>query len=320
MIKELLKILLKYFIVFLSVLALFLLSMMAFHILPLLKLKLNDDQSRALFKLFLIPSFYHSFYNALIISICLFGVSTLNYQKKYRIIAFFIPLVLSTFLVYLFLNNFNPKQKDLAVSQFDDPRLYFSNKTFFEYNNVKYYFDEVQRARIYNIAEINSGNISFYDYANCYFDKDNIILEFFSLNGIKKVNFLKDFFSGESRKSAINKTFYSLIYNITHNFLSSNDINSNIYLWFCISFFLLALTITAKIKNYPLLSIIYSLLFLIFFYYIFDSVIEVYNKFSIDFIRDQNSREMFFSSVVLFFGILIYSVHLLLLKSHHWED
>jgi hypothetical protein len=257
----------------------------------------------------------------LIISICLFGVTTLNAQKKYRIIAFFIPLILSTILVSAFLSYFSPRQKDLVVSQIDDPRLFFSNKTFFDYKNEKYYFNDVQGNRINNIVVVANGNVYFYDYANVAFDKDNVRLELISQAGSARVNISRDFFNDYSiRNSLINKTFFSLVYNIASNFLSAGDPNSKIYLWFSVSFFLLALTITAKIKNYPLLSIIYNLFFLILFYYIFNIMLDTFNKFSQEIIKRPSEREFFFSSALLFLGILIYLIHLLLLKSHNWED
>ena len=321
MLKELSKILLKYFIVFLAILAVFLVTMMLFHLLPLFKLKLSDNQTSVLFKIFLIPSFYHSFFNALIISICLFGVTTLSSQKKYRVIAFFIPLVLSTILVYTLLNYFSLRQKDLTVSQIDDPRLFFSDRTFFEYKNGKYYFNDIERNRINNIVVVADGNVYFYDYANVFFDKNIVRLELVSQNIVSRVDFSRDSFNQYNiNNGLINKTFFSLVYNIASNFISAGNSGSKIYLWFCIAFFLLALTITAKIKNYPLLSIIYNLFFLILFYYIFNNVQYTFYKFSQEIIKRQSDREFFFSSALLFFGILIYLVHLLLLKSHNWED
>jgi hypothetical protein len=118
----------------------------------------------------------------------------------------------------------------------------------------------------------------------------------------------------------IKNSFFSIFYNITNNFFYSANIFSNVYLWFSIAFFLLALTVATRIKKYPLLSIFYNLIYILIFYYIFNSLFPLYQQYSKDFFSLQITRDIFFSSVVLFIGLIIYLIQIVFLKAHKWED
>jgi len=317
MIKDLFKIFIKYIMIFVITSLVLFSAMLFYNLLPLFKLKLSDTEIKTYLKVFFAPSFYHSIINSLVISITLFGVSILNYQKKNRVIAFFIPLILSTLIIYFFYNIFNPKKSDLTLSHVDDARLIFSEKTFFEYNGQKLFFDSIGKNKINNIIFINNGKVAVDKEGFLKFEKDRIRFE--SLN--HKIDFMKDsLHEYNAHKRLINYDFFSLFFSMSRIFLYSSSLYSNLFLWFSIAFFILAFTIIAKVKNYPMLSIIYNLILLIVFYYFFNNLFELYHKYASDFFAKQITRELFFSSLFLLAGILIYLIQLAFLKSHHWED
>jgi len=292
-----------------------------YKMLPLFKINLGDKEINNFLKIFIIPAFYHSFFNALFISISLFGVSILNYQKKHRVIAFFIPLILSTAFVFLFFTYAKPDKKNLTEINFNDARLFLTEKSFFEYNGEKIYFDKLERAKAKNLVIEKEGIINFYKEAAFAFTNENIILEVNTAGGLQKIEFKKETFQEyNTHRGLVKISFFSIFYNITNNFFYGKNIFSNVYLWFSIAFFLLALTIATRIKKYPLLSIFYNLIYILIFYYIFNLIFPLYQKYAKDFFSLQETRDIFFSSAVLFIGLVIYLIQIVFLKAHKWED
>jgi hypothetical protein len=220
-----------------------------YKMLPLFKINLGDKEINNFLKIFIIPAFYHSFFNALFISISLFGVSILNYQKKHRVIAFFIPLILSTAFVYLFFTYAKPDKRNLTEIHFNDARLFLTEKSFFDYNGEKLYFDKLERAKAKNLIIEKEGIINFYKEAAFAFSNENIILEINTASGLRKIEFKKETFQEyNTHRGLVKNSFFTIFYNVTDNFFYSKDIFSNVYLWFSIAFFLLSLTIATRIK------------------------------------------------------------------------
>ncbi len=93
--KDILKAFLKYIIIVVFIFIFIFIGVFLFNLMPLIRLNMNDRQIMNLAVIIAVPAFYHSAFNALIVSMFFYGVFILNYMGKYRFPAFMIPLIVS---------------------------------------------------------------------------------------------------------------------------------------------------------------------------------------------------------------------------------
>lgn len=321
--KNLIKICFKYFLILISLFTFLFLSSLIFHIVPLLKTTSNKYQLNNLISIFALPSFYHSFFNTLIISIFLYGVTIFNYQKKLRIIFFYLPLITATTLTFIILSVYNPNHNDLTYNRINDARIYFLEKIFHKENESVFYFDQIEKDKINKVIMINKNNISFHNNCNVIFLIDKIQLQLRFPNGkleIKEFNRNNLINYNIFKGSKINNNFLYLFNNFSNKLLYSQNINYIMLLLFCIAFFILSFTSTIKISNYPLLSLMFNIFFMIIFYYLFISFFDKYNKIFTEKFSTTSYKNIIISLIILIIGIVFQILNIFFKKTHEWEN
>src|SRR4030042_4566934 len=113
MLKNIFIILLKYLLIFIALFILLFILVFVIKIFSILFIFTGQNKITNIFWSISIPAFYHTFFNSLIISIFVFDLMIYNNLRRNRFIAFFIPLILSTILMYLVLFYLKPTYRDL---------------------------------------------------------------------------------------------------------------------------------------------------------------------------------------------------------------
>ncbi len=320
--KELIKSYIKYLIILFFLFIFFFISILFFQIIPLIKISSPGFQLNNLINIFYIPTFYHSFFNSLIISIFLYGVAIFNYQKKLRILAFLLPIITVFSLALFVFINYNPKPEQLSYNRIDDARIYFTEKVFFKYNEYTFYFDQIEKDRISKAIMINKSNISFHNNCPLVFSEDKIIIRFLFQNG--KIE-IREFERDKLRENNlytganINNDFTQLFNTFTYKLLYSKNFYYNAFLIFCIVFFIITFTSFIKINNYPLLSIIFNILILLLFYYLFVTFFDKFNKILLEKFPNSSYKDIYLSIIILIIGFILRIINRLFKKSHEWE-
>ncbi len=320
--KKIIIICFKYLLILISLFTFLFLSNLIFHIVPLLKTTSNKYHLNNLINIFAVPSFYHSFFNTLIISTFLYGVTIFNYQKKLRFIFFYLPIITVTFLTFIILSNYNPKQNDLTYNRINDARIYFLENIFHKENETVFYFDQIEKNKINKVIMINKNNISFHNNCNVIFLTDKIQLQLIHPNGkleIKEFNRNNLINYNIIKNTSINNNFLYLFNNFSGKLLYSQNINYITLLLFCIAFLVISFTSTVKISNYPLLSLMFNIFSMIIFYYIFVSFFDKFNKIFSQKFSASAYKNIIISLIIFSIGIFFQIINMLFKKTHEWE-
>ena len=320
--KNLINIFFKYLLILIILFTFFFISNLIFHVVPLLKIVSGRQQLNNIIIEFAVPSFYHSFFNSLIISIFLYGVMVFNYQKTLRILAFFIPIIIVTFLTFFILSKYKPTYNDLNFNRINDARIYFTEKNFIKENNYIFYFNKIEKNKINKTIMINGNNISFYDNCNIIFYDDKIHLNLQSPSQQTKIiEFSRDKFKSYnlSKRSIENDNYINLFNNLSYKLLYSQNISYNTFLIFSIAFLILSFSSVIKISNYPLLSLFFNILIMIFFYNIFIRYFDKFNKLINDTFSSTSQENILICFILLIAGIFFQIINFLFKKSHEWE-
>lgn len=101
-----------------------------FNVFPMMKINSGQLDVQLFMRTLFFPCFFHSFFNSLIISIFLYGILILNFEKKYRIFIFLIPLAVSGILCFLVVYFLNPGPEKINFQVYNDARVFFTEKSF----------------------------------------------------------------------------------------------------------------------------------------------------------------------------------------------
>jgi|GEM_PF-3850157 len=338
--KDIFKLLIKYIFIILILFSTIFIFVIFYNIIPYLRISLKGNISIYI-KNIIYPSFLYAIFNSFIISLFAYGVIILNYQNKRKFIAFFIPVIISSLLIFILLFFLKPKLTDINFHNIDNAKVFFKPNIFITNNKRKLYFDNIEDKKIKNVLIINDidvmneekeeffiknnkeyNNISFYNNCNVVFIEDKILLEVIHKNGKKEsITFMKeslDNFISHYPKSG--KYFFKYVYNIIRIFLYFDNIYIDLFLWISVSFSLLSLTQLTKIKSNRFLSFIYNLLFLILFYIGFSFIVDLYLKISMDLLSKIIFREAILILVIIITGFIFQGMRLLFVKHEYWEE
>jgi hypothetical protein len=228
--KEILKIFFKYLIILILLFILIFLSVMIFHLSPLIRISvISNNNFINLIKQLLVPCFYFSLYNSLIISIFLFGVLILNYQKQHRFFTFLIPLVISCLIIFSILFFLKPNYRQLNFNNINDARVFLTSKTFFENIKNKYYFNIVNKDSVDNAIIIDDKNIKLYKNLNITFLDDMMLLNIPNNESTGKIPFPKQqLFHYYVQQSVFTEIFFKNFDSIPHRLLEQKNILLNL--------------------------------------------------------------------------------------------
>jgi hypothetical protein len=315
--KEMLKNFFKYLFILALLFVLIFVSSLIFHMAPLIKT--SEHTANKFINLIgplTVPCFYFSLYNSLVISIFLFGILIFNYQKKYKVIAFLLPIIISSLIIFSILLFLKPSYKQLNVNDIDDARIYFTSKVFFENNKNKYYFNEVNSKSVNNAIIIDDKNINFYPNLNITFLEDEIILIIPNKESSEKISFPRQqLFNYKIQHSRLTTNFFKSFDNIAPRMLEQKTILLNLFLWFSFAFLIMSFTNFFKIISYPFLSLIINLFSLLLFYLFFNLFFDMYHKIFMDLIKSNAVRDLFLSIVIFISGLIFQGMHLIFSKS-----
>ncbi len=320
--KSLFKAFLKYLLILLPLFVFFFLSIIIFYLLPIFKISIKENQLKYFIQSLSVPSFYHALYNSLIISVFLFGIIIFNYQKKYRFLAFFIPIIISSIIVFFVLYIFKPSYEQLNFNRIENAKVYFTPKAFFEHNGKKFYFESIEKNKIKNAIMINNNSVTFHHDCDVIFLEDRIFVNLSLANGkIKKIEFLsKQLNDYNIYDSIVSDTFFRSINNLTYKFIHSKYILANILLWIAIAFLIISFTTLIRIIHYPFLSIVYNFLFFILFYLFFNQLFDTYYKFFSDILTITLIRDLFLSIVLIILSIILQAIRIVFIKNQIWGN
>jgi hypothetical protein len=296
-------------------------------------------------KMIAVPSFYHSVFNAIIISLFFYSVFVMNYFKKLKFFAFLIPLIISGLIFFSILNYLKPQIKDLNFGRINDANMYFTKNAFYEYTDYKIYIGKIDKTKIDNMIIVkndesvfndyyfgkkplksgltrNFGGISIYSNCNVNIDQDKINISYLSNTG-KKDSLL--FTNEQLRQYNLRSTkkiegFFKNIGDISKRLIESQKILFNLLLWLSISFFLLSLSQLINVKNNPFLSFVLNFLFLILFYIFFITLCDIYKRLVFQYITDKFFKETVLSFTMIVLGLLMLLIRFLFFKSYTWES
>lgn len=320
--KNIISICFKYLLILIILFTIFFLSNLIFHIVPLLKIVVNKQQLNNLIKEFAIPSFFHSFFNSLIISIFLYGVMIFNYQKRLRFLAFFIPVIFVTLLTFFILSKFKPTYSDLTYNRINDARIYFTEKNFIKENGYIFYFNRIEKNKINKTIMINGDNISFYDNCNITFMENKIQLKLETPGlPLKTIEFNRDKFRNYnlSRRSISSDNYKNLFNSLSYKLLYSKNINYNTFLMFSIVFLILSFSSAIKIRNYPLLSLMFNIFIMVILYNLFITYFDKFNKMISDKFANITNGSIMICIIFLITGIFFQIFYIIFKKSHELD-
>ncbi len=326
--KNFLKILLKYLFILIFLLLLIFLSVFFYNFLPLLKIYSNWNELKNIIKALIIPVFFHSFYNSLILSIILYNVVLLNHENKNRILKFFIPILITCILVFTVQYYLKPSTDKLTIIKKNDARLLFTPDVFIEHNNKKYLFKSIKKNKIETVIQIKSNNslnktdanFSIYHDVNVIFSGNKTYLELINNGKSKKEEFThQELKSYDILNSTISENAVKYLSFMTSRFLFSKNIYINTLLWFCTSFLLLSMTQLIRLINYPFLSLIYNFLLVIVIYILFYYLFDIYFKIIQDIIPPLMNRELFLCLIILSVGTIVQIIRIIFFRPHELE-
>ncbi|OHD12244.1 MAG: hypothetical protein A2086_03500 [Spirochaetes bacterium GWD1_27_9] len=219
MIKEILVSLFKYLLILLLLFVFFFFIIFIFNVFQFIKIDDTKDIFNDIFTFIFIPTFLHSTYNSFILSIFIYGILVLNYQKKFEVFSFFIPIIITTFFIFIILFLFKPNQNNAFFNNIDDARIFFTERSFFDYqDNIPKEFEKsffenniekkIEDQKMKNILK----NFYTFDYKTDkyillenIFDKDkkNLLNIFYNIGFLKKRKFYFDVIEKDNLKNVI---------------------------------------------------------------------------------------------------------------------
>jgi len=196
---------LKYFFIFLLLFVVVFFTIFMFNFFPFVKIGLKNLLIKDILNLLLFPTFCIGFYTALVFSFFIYSILVINYQKKLRIIYYIIPLIIGGGFVFLLTFFLKPKTEDVSFKNIDDARVYFTEKTFFDYKDKipekieKVTFENIIVSKIENPDEKNFVSKKFtYNMKDDFYylnknisnnDKNRLLTNFYKINYLNKVRF-----------------------------------------------------------------------------------------------------------------------------------
>lgn len=320
--KDIIKVYSKYLVLVISVFLVFFFATIIYNSIPFFKVTLDTKEAQSLIKLIIPPAFYHSLFNGLIISLFLYGVTALNFHHKNKFINFLLPILTSSLIVFFVFFYLNPSNKSMDFIRLNDARLYSPQKTFIEHNGSKYYFDTVNKNEINNIILIEDKNVSFFKKGSTQFTDDKIIIEIKEKKSTIKIIELpkSQLDSFDLQGNIFNKSFFTLLNNASYKFLFSKDIYAKMLFWFSMAIFILTITSIFKVKNNPILSLIFNLLFIILFYYGFNFIFDFYNKISKEVFSSQIIKDTFLGMLIIIISFFLHLFNFIFFKTHESEE
>ncbi len=129
------KSLIRFVSIFFIIFAISFFTVFLFHFSPILKIGFGDFGFKDVIKLLVFPSLCVGIYNSLILSYFTYGIIFINFQKKFRIVYYFIPIALSVVVVFPVHFFLNPDAEKISFTNIDDARVYFNEKSFFDYSD-----------------------------------------------------------------------------------------------------------------------------------------------------------------------------------------
>jgi hypothetical protein len=177
--KIILNTFLKFILIIVFSFLIFFCAFILFNFLPFLKVSGDKIVIKDILSSIVIPSFYHSLFNSFIISVFIYGIFVLNYEKKFISLSFIIPVLFTSLCLFLIIFYFKPVPKNLQYYDIEDARIFFSEKSFFNYEEkIPPVFDkrDFENNIMKNINDKNDRKLMEKNY---YFDykKDKYILK-----------------------------------------------------------------------------------------------------------------------------------------------
>lgn len=307
----------KIVLMFVTIFLVFFISILSVKLLPVSYALIDAKNIIKISWSIIKPSFFHSFFNSLIVSLFIFDLIIYNKLTKYRAIVFAIPLLLSTILVFLVIYFLKPDVKKLSFYKSDDARLYFVKKSFFEYSNKIIFFTEVSKDKANDIIILDDKNLSLVKEGKFEFLEDQIRLQYLTEGKKEEIVFDRQELREYKESFKLNRSrILRYIETISYKFIYSDNIYINLFLWFSVAFFILSFTILIKFKKFPFLTFTYNILFLILFYYGFDFLFDLYNRIFLNFLSKSLIRDIFLSLFILFCSLILQSIRIVFFKIH----
>lgn len=139
MIKEILinilKSSLKFIFIFIIFFVLVFFIVFLYNFFPFVKIGIKNIDIKSILDLLLFPSFFVTFYTVVVLSLFVYAILVINYQKKKRIIYYIMPLIYSAIFTLFLISFLDPNTQNTSFNSINDARVYFTEKTFFDYKD-----------------------------------------------------------------------------------------------------------------------------------------------------------------------------------------
>ncbi|HBD94611.1 MAG TPA: hypothetical protein DDY71_16650 [Spirochaetia bacterium] len=129
------KNLVRYIILLISIFLFFIINLMLINILPASLGGMLINETAQIAKSFLVPVFYYSLYNSMILSIFLYGFLLIDFDHVHKTSVRVLGLSITIIMVFFVVVILNPHRNDITIKSIQDGRLYLVNGVFFNYIN-----------------------------------------------------------------------------------------------------------------------------------------------------------------------------------------
>jgi hypothetical protein len=221
--KEILYSLLKYILILILSFVFLFGIFFVINVLPFFKIKDGVLGIDYILKLILLPTFFNSIYNSMILSIFVFVIFVINYQARFKFLSSLIPLIITSGIVFCIIFFYKPGYSDLFYENINDARLYLSEKSFFDYKEEipvtfdklefetkillkikdksdekvladNYYYD-YKKSKYFlkkDFAELSYKKIQDIFYNSGYFEKQKLYFEKVGKNNVENIIYFKN--------------------------------------------------------------------------------------------------------------------------------
>jgi hypothetical protein len=245
----------------------------------------------------------------------------LNYIHKNRALSFFLPIIVSTFIVFLILFFLKPRQKDFSFYSVNNGKIYFTEKTFLKVDDKILYLDNIQSRSINDAIFINNSQIHFMKYCPLNFYEDKIILTLQKENMESNIILNKSsLFETNKQQSIVHNTLFQWLQKTPFRFFKDYDWKTNLLLWFSVAFLVNTLTTLIRISSYPFLSAIYNTTILFLFYGAFNYTIDFHHDIINSLTQNTLPQKIIYPVVLLCIGVIFHFIRMIFFKTHVWES
>ncbi len=235
------KNLVRFIILLVSIFLFFIINLMLINILPASFGGMLINETTQIAKSYLVPVFYYSLYNAMILSIFLYGFLLIDYDHVHKTSVRVLGLSVTVLIVFFMVSVLNPDRNDITIKSIQDGRLYFVPSVFFNYlNEIPSVIDEESYERIISKLSKNEKSVIRLHYLKNNYNNSYILndkTDYVTLTSIRSIllssGYLEDikiYFKTVEKKTVggVIISFNNSVLNYEQ--LSFNFINDKLYL------------------------------------------------------------------------------------------